>query len=125
MTEYVLDASVALSFLLGDERTEYAVSVAHRLGVDSPVVPEHLETEVVNGVLTAYRRGRLSKAESIEIASALRSALRRRRVEQVADPAELLAFAESNGLTAYDAAYVQLALGLSLPLASLDRRMLA
>lgn len=125
MTEYVLDASVALGFLLYDERSQYAVSVARRLGVDSPVVPEHWETEVVNGILTAVRRGRLSLPEAVGIASTLRTAMKRRRVDLVPDPAQLLDFAASSGLTAYDAAYLQIVLRLGLPLATLDRRMLA
>jgi predicted nucleic acid-binding protein len=89
-------------------------------------VPGLWVLEVTNALAVGERRGRLSAGEA---AGALR--LLARMPIQIDDraglplAADLLALARSHGLSAYDAAYLELALRLSCPLATLDRQLQA
>ena len=121
MTELVIDASVALACCFGDERTEATERLRERVQTDSVVVPVLWHLEVANVLALAERRGRITPAESAELIALLEM------IEIVVDaetPARafsrVLDLARAEGLTAYDAAYLELAMRLGLPLASKD-----
>ncbi len=121
----VVDASIALSWALPDESSVYAetgLAVAERDGVR---VPELWAREVANGLAVAYRRKRLtSDDERVFLAALSRLNI---RVEQSPFAATAIhdgtAAAMRYGLTAYDAAYVDLAAREGLMLATLDAAM--
>ena len=117
----MIDASVALAWCFGDERTEATVSLLERLQTDAAAVPNLWHLEVANGLALAERRGRITPAESAELIALLEM------IEIVVDeetPARaftrLLDLAREERLTAYDAAYLELAMRLGVPLASKD-----
>ena len=121
MTELVIDASVALAWCFGDERTEATVSLLERLQTDAAAVPNLWHLEVANGLALAERRGRITPAESAELIALLET------IEIVVDGetpvrafTRVLDLAREERLTAYDAAYLELAMRLGLPLASKD-----
>ena len=121
MTELVIDASVALAWCFGDERTEATVSLLERLQTDAAAVPNLWHLEVANGLALAERRGRITRAESAELIALLE------RIEIVVDGetpvrafTRVLDLAREERLTAYDASYLELAMRLGLPLASKD-----
>jgi predicted nucleic acid-binding protein len=121
----VVDASIALSWALPDESSGYAeaaLAVAERDGVR---VPELWAREVANGLAVAYRRKRLTSDDERVFLSAL-SRLNI-GVEQAPAAATAIhdgaAAAMRYGLTAYDAAYVDLAAREGLMLATLDAAM--
>lgn len=77
--------------------------------------------EVANGLLTAERRSRISASEATRAGRLLLA------LPIVVDPVErsralgeTRRVARARGLSAYDAAYLELALRLGLPLATLD-----
>jgi predicted nucleic acid-binding protein len=121
----VVDASIALSWALPDESSVYAervLAVAERDGVR---VPELWAREVANGLAFAYRRKRLtSDDERVFLAALSRLNI---RVEHAPSAATAIrdgtAAAMRSGLTAYDAAYVDLASREGLVLATLDAAM--
>jgi predicted nucleic acid-binding protein len=121
----VVDASVALSWALPDESNTYAeavLSVAEGEGIH---VPELWAREVAHGLAVAYRRKRItSDDERVFLAALSRLSI---RVEQAPSPATAIregtAAAIRYGLTAYDAAYVDLASREGLTLATLDTAM--
>lgn len=123
---FVLDGSVALSWCFPDEKDRSAQSLLKELRGVVAAVPGLWLLEVANALVSGERRGRLTQAETSE---ALR--LLSRLPFQVDDrsgllfTADLLALARQHSLTAYDAAYLELALRLDLPLATLDRRLQA
>jgi predicted nucleic acid-binding protein len=88
------------------------------------VVPDLWYYEVCNALITAERRRRASA----QVVSG-----RVGDIERLAaflevgptTPSALVAAARQSGLTAYDAAYFELALRRNLPLATLDRKMRA
>jgi len=124
--EFVLDALVALGWLVDDPSSPYARHVQKRM-VDGAraIVPVHWQLEIANAILSAARR----------------KILRRQTAEVLSDIAALLAFLETDDLpddigtvvntgqhhqlTAYDAAYITLAARRNLPLATEDRAMMS
>ena len=121
MTELVIDASVALAWCFGDERTESTASLLERLQTDAAAVPSLWHLEIANGLALVERRRRITPAESAELIALLEM------IEIVVDGdtaarafTRVLDLAREERLTAYDAAYLELAMRLGLPLASKD-----
>lgn len=122
----VLDCSVALSWCFEDERTPATVAVLEQVAEQGAVVPAIWRLEVANGLQSALRRGRIDAGYRDASISDL--AL----LEIVTDPetdahawAATLQLSERFRLTAYDAAYLELARRRNLPLASLDQELRA
>jgi len=118
----VLDASVALSWAFEDERAGYGAAVLEALARSEAVVPHLWPVEVANGLVVAERRGRISTEEATRFARLL---LGLPIVVQPVGRSRVLDgvrhLARRTGLSAYDAEYLDLALGLGIPLATLHR----
>jgi predicted nucleic acid-binding protein len=85
------------------------------------MVPAHWPAEVANALLIAVRRGRISREKANRFFLDLRALPIRidpESSETVFD--HVFKLAEKYGLTVYDAAYLELAIRESLPLATLD-----
>ena len=122
----VLDASDALAWCLDDETSGYADSVLSKLDVEDAVVPHHWAPEVANGLLAAERRGRLTAEESPALVAMLLSLpIVPEPVARERDLTTTVKTARENGLTTYDAAYLELAKRIGAPLATLDRALAA
>lgn len=117
---FVLDASMTLAWILGDERGPAADRVLDRLVSERAIVPALWISEVANGLLAAERQRRVTREDAaqalelldrlpIEVVPELRDALPR-----------IHALAAEHGLTAYDATYLDLATAVRAPLATLD-----
>ena len=130
MAALVLDASIALSWGLPDEFTALGQAVLAEVNDGGAVVPSLWITEVLNGALMAERRKRFKSDESVRFLATL-AKLHQRRKLQIADTHPARAFsrigplAREHGLTAHDAAYLFLAHGESLPLATTDKALIA
>ncbi len=118
---FVVDASVALSWCFEDEGESYAVSVLDELGSSEAVTASLWPVEVTNGLLTAERRGRLVLADARRFARLLLA------LPIVVDPVSrsisfeaTYALARRHKLTSYDAAYLELAVRLGVPIATLN-----
>lgn len=118
---FVLDSSVALSWLLPDEAAERTDALADRLEHESAHVPAIWPLEVGNALLTAMRRKRLTEADFERCFAAL-SALPI-ETDSNAGLGQVLKMARRFGLTSYDAAYLELAERRNLPLATLDDKL--
>jgi predicted nucleic acid-binding protein len=124
VTAYVLDASIALGWCFADEATPATDALLDRLADEEAVAPALWRIEVANALAMAERRGRLSVAgltRSVGLLQRLAVAIDLEGSERAFR--ELLDLARSERLTAYDAAYLELALRLGLPLASKDARL--
>ncbi len=117
---FVLDASVAIAWVVGDERPAQAEAAAARHEGGRAVVPSLWISEVANGLLVAERQRRIPR-RAAERAIAL---LGRLPIEVVPETWEALpriyGLGSELGLAAYDATYLDLALEAGLPLATLD-----
>ncbi|MFQ5381602.1 MAG: type II toxin-antitoxin system VapC family toxin [Dehalococcoidia bacterium] len=117
----VLDASVTLAWWFEDEAHPTAEAALARLKSDPAIVPSIWPAEVANGLLAGERRSRIGEtdvARAIELLAALPIEVEPVRGLHAARP--LLALARRSGLSAYDAEYLDLAIRLGCPLATLD-----
>lgn len=122
----VLDASVALAWCFEDELSAAADVVADRLMSEPAIVPAIWPLEVANAVVAAERRGRLTErdaAEILELLTVLPIEIEATSTRQALGA--IAAVAREHGLSAYDAAYLELAARLQAPLATLEKRLLA
>ncbi|MBA3898554.1 MAG: type II toxin-antitoxin system VapC family toxin [Sphingomonadaceae bacterium] len=121
MSRCVIDASVIGPLLFQDEADDLIAVLPDILARGEAIVPGHWRLEVANQVVMGARRGR---ARNVEVALILR-AIAALPVE--VDPATgdhawttTHALAVRHGLTIYDAAYLELAMRMSIPLATAD-----
>lgn len=124
MPEFVLDASMALSWCFADEATDYSNEVQASLADNTALVPTIWPLEVANVLVLAERRGRITEAERehwLDYARSLPVEVITPTLEHILDVNARLAVDQR--LTVYDAAYLDLALREGLPLASLDDRL--
>jgi predicted nucleic acid-binding protein len=118
---FVIDASVAASWLLPDEGHAGATAAFARLRTDHALVPSLWWFEMRNLFIVNERRGRLD-SEKTGKALALLAGLPIQQ-DGGAEEAALLRLARQHRLTIYDAAYLELALRESLALATLDAEL--
>jgi predicted nucleic acid-binding protein len=119
---FVLDCSITLAWFFEDETDAHADAVRDSLASVSAVVPALWPLEVANALLTGERRKRTTEAKTTAFLTLLKS-LPITTDDETATRAwqEALHLARAQNLSAYDAAYLELALRLGLPLATLDR----
>ena len=115
----VVDASVALSFLLRDEGDERTVRLLKSLKDNAPCVPSIWHAEVVNGLMQAERRRRIDAA-GVDDGIVRIEALGAEVDDPGPDMLALRRLATTHRLTAYDALYLELAMRRGLPLATND-----
>lgn len=128
MIRFVLDASVALAWFVDNPVSSYAVRVRKSLVREArAVVPGLWHLEMANGFAVAERRGVLTPANSTVGIAAIEELLAH-AIESSAEfipMKQLLTTARDFQLSAYDAVYLDMARRARLPLATLDRRLLA
>lgn len=119
----VLDASVVLTWLLPDERSEAAERLVARAVRERLHAPSLLLVEVANALLQAERRQRLRRAARLELFDAFTSLPM--VLEPLAAEATLraLELAASDSLTVYDACYLELALARECGIATFDEAL--
>jgi len=128
VTDFVLDNSVAMRWLLESEKASdqaYAESVLQTLAEFNAIVPNLWHLEAANVLLGAERHGDIEFAEAERFIAQLES------LPIYVDPltanqafSRTLALAGAYKLSSYDAAYLELAIREGLPLASLDKNLL-
>ncbi len=122
--EFVIDASMTLSWLIDSEATPFTEGVLEMLRRKRGVTPALWAFEVSNALTLAERRWRIRREELAQILERLENL----RVEIEQRPLlwlcqQILPIARRYGLTAYDAAYLELAIREELPLATLDDKL--
>jgi predicted nucleic acid-binding protein len=122
----VLDSSVTLSWCFEDERTAATVATLENVAANGAVAPSLWPLEVLNGLAMAERRNRLTAAQRETLSGFLASLPVTIDHETSAQAWTVTAhLAARHKLTLYDAAYLELAQRLNLPLASLDQELRA
>ncbi len=124
MAVFVLDASVAISWCFpGDptEDTPYSRRVLEGLVANDAIVPEIWAFEIANSVfISLSKRKRISAQQASEYLSLLRNLPIRVEPQNLWANVALESLSRRHNLTAYDAAYLDLALRTHLSLATLD-----
>lgn len=123
---FVIDSSVTLGCTLADEHTEATASVLRAVASNGAIAPLIWPIEVANSLNMAVRRKRISSATRDRHLADL-TTLTIDLDEHTAANAwsTSLKLADVHGLTVYDATYLELAVRRQLPLATLDRALVA
>ena len=123
MSRFVLDTSVTVAWCFSDEGTRFTEGVLDMMAADSEaLVPSVWPLEVANALVTAERRKRISVAQASAFLMRLSGfsiSIDPIRMDRAFN--QILYNARERKLTAYDAAYLELALREGLPLATIDR----
>ncbi len=125
--EFVLDCSATLPWLFASEATPATHRLLNQLSHGAKAwVPSLWHLEVGNVLLGAQRRGRVDKAGIEKFFASLAVYDIEVDCKTVALAwSKTFALGETFGLTIYDAAYLELALRRGIPLASLDKTLVA
>jgi predicted nucleic acid-binding protein len=118
---FVVDASVVIARLMGEEHPRLSDELAGRLDEDRWVAPALWWFEVRNALVVNERRRRLAEEETTEHLGRLAEVPV--AVDTASDEATLMSLARRHRLTVYDAAYLELALRERLDLATLDESL--
>ena len=121
---FVVDASVSAAWFLPDEATAETEAALQATATHDVWVPALWLLEIGNLLLSAQRRKRISAEKRRELAAAA-SALRIKVDREPVSIAALDEIAARHGLSAYDAAYLELALRRGLALATQDQALRA
>jgi predicted nucleic acid-binding protein len=124
--DFILDCSVMMAWYFKDEANAYANTVRRALSAARAVVPALWPLEVANILVLGERRGRSTEADATKWLNYLQMLPIHVDDETPARAwSDILHVARSYDLSAYDAAYLELAIRLGLPLASLDDKLKA
>jgi predicted nucleic acid-binding protein len=115
---FVLDASITACWAFQDEDHPDAGLAFDRMRSGEAVVPCLWWFEVRNILVVNERRRRIAESETA--AFLLNLSRLRIRVDRAPDESAVLRLARTHRLSAYDAAYLELAQREGLPLATLD-----
>lgn len=124
MSPVVVDASIALAWCFPDETSDYADGVLVALEGKTMLVPAVWGLEIANAVLVGERRKRVDQSEIKQFMILLEGLSLVQDSRQVASHiSEVLPIARTYGLSAYDAAYLELSIRHNSPLATLDDKL--
>jgi predicted nucleic acid-binding protein len=124
LNRFVLDCSVTMRWCFHDDATRYAEHVLQRLSTEEACAPSLWALEVANVLLVAERRRRLTPADSSRFVSLLQTLPIRVAAETALHVwSDVLPVARAHQLSAYDAAYLELAMRLGCPIATLDENI--
>ena len=125
--ELVLDASVVVALLVRDSPMDIPNAVLDAIDDGAIVtVPPHFQLEVANFLVQAQRSGKLAAAvaqQALRYLQHLPITVDSSMHGQIFT--DVIALAQRNGITSYDAAYIHLARTRGARLASLDKQLLA
>jgi len=122
----VIDSSMALTWCFEDEASPQSDVIFERVRDDGAVVPALWHLELANVLLQAKKRGRIALGDvatrlklisELPITTDHETPMRAWR--------EVIVLARTENLTAYDAAYLELAIRRSLPLSTRDDALIA
>lgn len=124
---FVLDASIAFAWFYPRQATPVSETLLGLVESGTvAVVPPLWFVEVSNGLLVAQRRELITRSErkqALDGLSSLALAVDEHDPRSAFD--RTAALAEQQGLSVYDAAYLEVAMRRRLPLGSRDRALLA
>jgi predicted nucleic acid-binding protein len=124
---FVMDASLAMAWVMKDEATVETDRILDSLGRGAKaLVPALWRWEIANGLLNVERRKRATRVEvgrHLRLLKSLPIEIDEAAVHEALAGTHVLA--QKHKLTSYDASYLELARRRGLPLASLDNELQA
>ena len=121
---FVVDNSVVMSWCFKDEQDRYADAILDRLEESTAVVPSIWPLEVVNVLLVAERKNRLSEADSTRFVTLLiQLPIMVEQDQPERMMRDILTVARAHNISSYDASYLDLAMRMDIPIATLDNNL--
>jgi predicted nucleic acid-binding protein len=120
---FVLDASISGCWAFDDEDHPAADAALDRAGRDGIIVPSLWWFEMRNLLIMAERRNRMTAAKTTTFLAQLRRL--GLTIDRAPEDDRIIPLARLHGLTIYDASYLELAMRIAAPLATLDTRLAA
>lgn len=122
---FVIDASVILAWHNPEEESSYADDILGCLGEEIAITPQLCCLEINNVMRTFEKRGGISSLDTERaLASINNLPIKRDNVPIGFEIPFILSLARMYDLTIYDACYLELAVRLDLPIATLDRKLI-
>ena len=124
--DFVIDNSVIMTWCFNDEISRYSDHILDRLEESTGFVPSIWPLEVCNVILVAERKKRIGEAGSarfLALLAELPIIVEQEPPERMIK--EIFALARKHKLSSYDASYLDLAMRKGLPIATLDKNLLA
>ena len=124
MNAVVIDSSIALTWCFEDEASPETDTLFERVRDDGAIVPGLWRLELGNVLLQAEKRGRIGAgdvATRLDLVADLPISVDQETTARAWR--EILAMARAEGLTTYDATYLELAMRLGLPLLTKDAEL--
>lgn len=122
MHKFVLDSSVAISWFMPDENS--SLHILEKLSHDGAIVPSIWLLEISNVLLCAERAKRITlqqRQQALYYLKELPIKIDQPTIDRVWF--HTLDIATEQGLTIYDASYIEIAIRYELPLATLDKAL--
>ena len=122
---FVLDNSVVMAWCFDDEENDYADAALESLEAGEALAPAVWPLEAGNVLLAAERKQRLSQAASVrflELLDVLPIQVEQESPDRMFK--EVVSLAREQGLSTYDASYLDLAMRRALPLATRDAALM-
>ena len=123
--DFVVDNSVVMTWCFEDEVNNYADEILDSMEKMSAIVPAIWPLELGNVLLVAERRKRLTAGDSsrfLALLSELPIVVEQETPERMLK--EIFSLARGAKLSSYDASYLDLAVRLGLPIATLDKNLI-
>lgn len=124
--DFVVDCSVVMTWCFKDENSPYSDFILDKLENAIAYVPSIWPLEVGNVLLVAERKKRISEAGStrfLALLTELPLTIDQETPERMIT--QIFALARKHNLSSYDASYLDLAMRKGLPVATLDKSLLA
>lgn len=123
----VIDCSITMAWLFEDEKTAKTECILNDIVANtSALVPSVWLLEVINTLLVGERRKRLTSAQVIHFLETLKNLdIQIDQHNNHGQSDSILNIARNYQLSAYDAAYLNLAIKHDVPLATLDKKLLS
>ena len=121
---FVIGASVILAWYNPEEESSYANDILECLADEIAITPQLCCLEINNVMRTFEKRGSISSLDAeIALASINNLPIRRDNASISFEIPLVLSLARKYDLTIYDACYLELAVRLDLPIATLDNKL--
>jgi predicted nucleic acid-binding protein len=120
---FVIDASIVVAWCLEDESSEVAEAAVERLMAEGGIAPAHWPIEIASALRSAERRGRLDEASIGRLRPRLMSLPIEILPVEFSTALNVIDTARRHDLTVYDACYLDLADIRGVGLATVDARL--
>lgn len=122
MSDFVVDNSVVLSWVLKDENSKKSQKILNNLTSSRGYVPSLWPYELANALFVAQKRDRIKEVDSAAFIKHLKKLpIFIEESEYDTITKDVLSLSREHNITVYDASYMELAIRKNIAMASFDK----